>query len=168
MDFADEFWRGPAIIALTALTGLRIGETEQLKRSAVDYERQLVVLEETKTGRSVRPLGKAAIDLLKALPLSSSDFFFPAPRLDDSAFAGTKRAYRSLFSSAQLEDVTPHVLRHGFASVGADLGYADSTIGACIGHAGRGSTSRYTHLLDAVLVAAADKIAGEIRTMMKL
>ena len=161
-----ESWRGPAIIMLTALTGFRVGEAEQLKRSEVDFERQLAILADSKTGRSIRPLGKSALDLLRALPSSPSDYFFPAPRLADRAYAGTKRAYRTIFSSADMNGVTPHVLRHSFASVAAELGYADSTIGACLGHVGRGITSRYTHLLDTVIIAAADRISAEIQKMM--
>lgn len=46
------------------------------------------------------------------------------------------------------------------------MGYSDSTIGAILGHAGSGITSRYTHRLDSVLIAAADAIAGEIERQM--
>ena len=31
-------------------------------------------------------------------------------------------------------DVTPHVLRHSFASLAGDLGYSEPTIAALIGH----------------------------------
>ncbi len=58
------------------------------------------------------------------------------------------------------------MLHYSFASVAADLGYTDSTIGACLGHAGAGITSRYTHRLASVLVAAANKIAGEVHRHM--
>ena len=37
-------------------------------------------------------------------------------------------------------DVTPHVLRHSFASLAADLGYSEATIAALVGHAGRSTT----------------------------
>ena len=39
-------------------------------------------------------------------------------------------------------DVTPHVLRHSFASLANDLGYSEATIGMLIGHKGSGSTAR--------------------------
>jgi integrase len=58
--------------------------------------------------------------------------------------------------------VTPHVLRHSFASIANDLGYSEATIGMLIGHKGTGSTTRgYIHHGDA-LTAAADRIAGTI------
>jgi integrase len=56
-------------------------------------------------------------------------------------------------------DVTPHVLRHSFASLAADMGYSEPTIAALIGHAGRSMTSRYVHSADSVLLAAADAVA---------
>jgi hypothetical protein len=63
-------------------------------------------------------------------------------------------------------DVTPHTLRHSFASVAADLNFGDATIGALLGHKGHGITRRYVHSADAVLLAAADAVAQEIATMM--
>ena len=59
-------------------------------------------------------------------------------------------------------DVTPHVLRHSFASLANDLGYSEATIGMLIGHKGSGSMTRsYIHLGDALAVAA-DRIAATI------
>jgi integrase len=40
-----------------------------------------------------------------------------------------------------LPDITPHVLRHSYASVAADLGYSDSVIGELIGHKSGTTTS---------------------------
>jgi integrase len=57
-------------------------------------------------------------------------------------------------------DATPHVLRHSFASLAADLGYSEPTIAALVGHKGRSITSRYVHSADAVLLAAADAVAN--------
>jgi integrase len=58
--------------------------------------------------------------------------------------------------------VTPHVLRHSFASVAADLGFSEPTIASLIGHKGHTVTGRYIHSADAVLLAAADAVANEI------
>ena len=63
-------------------------------------------------------------------------------------------------------DITPHVLRHSYASVAADLGYGDSTIAALIGHKSRTMTGRYVHSADAVLLAAADAVANKTLALM--
>jgi integrase len=161
-------WQGPAILRFTALTGCRIGEAENLKRSEVDLDNSLLVFSDSKTGKSIRPLGAPARALLARLIRSDDNaYVFPASRLQALPYAGIKRFYRGLFKAAGLEGVTPHVLRHSFASVGADLGFTDSTIGACLGHGGSGITSRYTHRLDVVLIAAADKIANEVERQMQ-
>jgi integrase len=67
---------------------------------------------------------------------------------------------------AKLKGVTPHTLRHSFASVAGDLGFTESTIAAMLGHAAGTVTSRYVHHLDSVLVAAADKVARAIHGQM--
>jgi integrase len=67
---------------------------------------------------------------------------------------------------AMSRDITAHVLRHSFASLAADLGYSDPTIGALIGHRGQTMTSRYLHAADAVLLAAADVVASETARRM--
>ena len=56
-------------------------------------------------------------------------------------------------------DITPHVLRHSFASLAADLGYNEPTIASLLGHKTHSITSRYVHSADAVLLAAADAVA---------
>ena len=63
-------------------------------------------------------------------------------------------------------DVTPHVLRHSFASLASDLGYSEPTIAAMVGHKGRTITSRYVHSADAVLLAAADTVADRTAGLM--
>ena len=64
------------------------------------------------------------------------------------------------------QDITPHTLRHSFASLAGDLGYSEPTIGALIGHKGQTITSRYVHTADAVLVAAADAVASKTLSLM--
>ena len=64
-----------------------------------------------------------------------------------------------------MEDVTPHVLRHTFASVAGDMGFSELTIAGLLGHTGRGVTQRYVHL-DKALVMAAEKVAEEIETAL--
>ncbi len=63
--------------------------------------------------------------------------------------------------------MTPHVLRHSFASLAADLGYSEPTIAALVGHKGQSVTSRYLHSADAVLLAAADAVASRTAELMR-
>jgi len=62
--------------------------------------------------------------------------------------------------------VTPHTLRHSFASIAADLGFSELTIAALLGHRKASVTSRYAHHADAVLLQAADTVAGRISELL--
>jgi site-specific recombinase XerD len=64
------------------------------------------------------------------------------------------------------KEVTPHVLRHSFASIAADLGFSELTIAALLGHRKASVTSKYAHHADAVLLQAADAVADHIAELM--
>jgi integrase len=157
----------PAVAAMRflALTGWRSGEALALCWAETDLARRTATLADTKTGRSMRPLSHAACGVLRDLP-RMGDLVFPPTR-----GKGQMSGFRSLWDRiAELgklpSDVTPHVLRHSFASVAADLGYSEPTIAALIGHLGHSITSRYVHSADAVLLAAADAVGRRIATLM--
>ena len=150
-----------------AFTGWRSGEAVSLRWQDVDLVRRTGLLPDTKTGRSIRPLSHAACGLLRDLPRPSEGaLVFPASR-GDGLMTGFKKFVRRIVAIAGLPtDVTPHVLRHSFASLAADLGYSEPTIAALIGHKGRTVTSRYVHSADAVLLAAADAVARPTAELM--
>ena len=62
--------------------------------------------------------------------------------------------------------MTPHVLRHSFASIANDLGFTEVTIAALVGHAKGSVTSKYIHTLDTALIMAADTISGYIQGLL--
>ena len=158
----------PAIAALKflALSGWRSGEALGLRWPHVDLVTRAARLDDTKTGKSMRPLSHAACDLLRSLP-RNNDLVFPAQR-GTGPMGGFKRHAKNIIAKAGLPaDVTPHTLRHSFASVAHDLQYSDATIGMLIGHKGKATTtSRYVHGADAVLLAAADLVASKIVALM--
>jgi integrase len=161
-----ETWQGLAGARLLALTGCRLGEIVKLKWSAVDDAGGCFRLEDTKEGASTRPIGRPALDLISGLDREEgATFVLPAAR-GTGHFGGLSGAFERLVERAGLEGVTPHVMRHSFASVAADLGFAESTIAAMLGHAGGSVTSRYVHHLDSVLIAAADKVARAVESYM--
>jgi integrase len=82
--------------------------------------------------------------------------------------SGFKKLWKRIAKLGGLpREVTPHVLRHSFASLAADLGYSEPVIAALVGHQGRSTTSRYLHSADAVLLAAADAVADRSRELMR-
>jgi integrase len=162
----------PAVAAarFLALTGWRSGEALGLRWSEIDHARRTALLADTKTGRSVRPLSHAACDVLQELSRSSNGdrdaLVFP-PTRGDGHMSGFRKLWDRVAKLGQLPaDLTPHVMRHSFASLAADLGYSEPTIAALIGHKGHSITSRYIHSADPVLLAAADAIANRTTELM--
>ncbi len=158
----EQIW--PAAIAAVrflALTGWRSGEALWLRWSEVDLARRTATLADTKTGRSVRPLSHAVCDVLRSLTRSGDNtLMFPATR-GDGRMTGFPKLWARIAKLGGLPaDVTPHTLRHSFASLAGDLGYSEPTIAALVGHKGRSITSRYVHSADAVLLAATDAVAN--------
>jgi hypothetical protein len=150
-----------AVIRLIALTGLRRDEACGLRWGEIDFGGSCLRLETTKTGRSTRPIGKGARDLLQSLPRLSDEWVFP--NRSGTARAELKASIAELFDTAGLKDARSHDLRRTFGSVAADEGYGDATIAELLGHSRRGVTQRhYIRRPDSALVAAADRISARI------
>jgi integrase len=148
------------------LTGWRRGEMLALLWNEVDLTARTARLSDTKTGYSLRPLSRAACDLLRGLP-KLGELVFPASKGSDKLMSGFNKVWLRLAAKADLpSDVTPHILRHSFASVAADLGYSELTIAALLGHRKASITSRYAHHADAVLLQAADAVSDRIAQLM--
>lgn len=163
---AGEIWSAAVAAArLLAVTGWRSGEVVGLKRTEVDLTRRTAILGDTKTGQSIRPLSHAACDILRE-QIGDGDLLFPASKGERSMTGFPKFWHKIAEFGGLPNDVTPHVLRHSFASLANDLGYSEPTIAALIGHKGRSITSRYVHSADAVLLAAADAVANRTLALM--
>lgn len=162
----ESIW--PAAIGATrflALTGWRSGEALGLRWDEIDLARRTATLGDTKTGRSVRPLSRAACNALRGVTKAGA-LVSPATR-GGGRMAGFPKLWAKIAKLVELpSDLTPHTLRHSFASIAGDLGYSDPTIGALIGHKGHTMTSRYVHAADAVLLAAADAVANRTVELM--
>jgi integrase len=149
------------------VTGWRMGEVVGLKWEEVDLTRRTAFLGDTKTGQSVRPLSRAACDIL-CEQTTKSGLVFPAAR-GLGPMTGFARVWGRLVQLEGLpKDVTPHVLRHSFASLAHDLAHSEPTIACLLGHKGRSITSRYIHSADAFLLAAADTIADRTISLMNM
>ncbi|WP_428684962.1 tyrosine-type recombinase/integrase [Sphingopyxis sp.] len=155
------------IIRLLALTGCRRSELTKLRWSEVDIEGSCLRLEDSKEGKSVRPVGLPVIECLQQRKMPEArTYVFPGTGRDN-AFGALPDHWTKILGGCGLDDITPHVLRHSFASIANDLGFTETTVAALLGHAKGSVTGRYIHTMDAALIAAADTVAGYIQGLLE-
>jgi integrase len=154
-----------AALRLIALTGLRRGEAYSLRWSEIDLDGSCLRFADSKTGRSMRAIGEAAVGHLRSIARLHDELVFPSR--SGAGPADLKKQISALFDAAGLHDARGHDLRRTFASLAADEGYGDSTIAELLGHARRGVAVRhYIRRPDAALVAAADRVAARIAALL--
>jgi integrase len=151
-----------AALRLLMLTGWREKEALTLRWDAVDFERGIVTLEDTKAGRSTRALPAPALKLIASQPRrAGSPFVFPG-RVDGKPLQEIQRLWYAVRAAAKLEGVRLHDLRHSVASFAAAQGHSLFLIGKLLGHKDQRSTSRYAHLADDARKTMADSVGEEI------
>ena len=154
------------IIRQIALTGCRRSEIIGLKWTEADTEASCLRLEDSKEGESIRAIGLPVVEHLeRRRTLAGGTYVFPGQG-EDNAFGSFPNHWKQLFKDSALADVTPHVLRHSFASIANDLGFTEVTIAALVGHAKGSVTSNYIHTVDTALIMAADTISGYIQGLL--
>ena len=160
----------PVVIAalrFLTLSGWREQEALTLTWARVDLERGVAVLADTKSKRSERPLGKAALDVLRSVPkVDDNPYVFVGAR-KGKPLTDPGAMWDNVKHTAKLVDDLPlrlHDLRHSFTTVARDeLGYGDHVIARLIGHKNSGGmTSRYGEVRDATLRHAANTTAQTI------
>ncbi|CAH2408378.1 tyrosine-type recombinase/integrase [Mesorhizobium escarrei] len=176
---------GIAGIRFITVSGVRRGECEKLGWNEVDANGNCVALEETKTGFSLRPLGRAAFAVVDGLD-AISDFVFAAEP-EGAGSKGLPGLWRTVQNTARqlaataaeeqgeappetgpLDGLTLHSLRHSFAGIAEELGASLPTIAALLGHRLGGVTGGYIlKRVDVLLVDAADRIADHIAMLMR-
>ena len=162
---AARIW--PAAIAVArflAITGWRSGEALGLRWDEIDLARRTATLG---TPRQAERSPACKCHMRRSAgPHATGGLVFAATR-GDGRMAGFPKFWARIAKLGGLPaDVTPHTLRHSFASLAGDLGYSEPTIAALVGHKGRSITSRYVHAADAVLLAAADAVADRTAALM--
>jgi integrase len=164
---SDHYRIHAEILQLIALTGCRKSEIVELKWSEVDFEGSCLRLSDSKEGASVRPIGLPVISFLEKRHVHRAGTYVFPGQGDDNAVGNFPQSWKKLLTESSLWDVTPHVLRHSFASIANDLGFTEITIAALIGHAKGSVTSKYVHTLDTTLVMAADTVSGYVQALLE-
>jgi integrase len=156
-----------AAIRLLMLTGARLRELLHAKWEYVDFDRGMIFLPDSKTGRKPIYLSAVAAELLSALPrVDGNPYIFPGekpgrPRVD------LKKPWDAVCKAAGLDGVRLHDLRHTFASVGAGASLGLPIVGKLLGHSQPSTTQRYAHLDADPMRRAVEMIGSTIAAAMR-
>jgi integrase len=153
-----------AALRLLLFTGARLREILHLRWSEVDFERGLLLLPDSKTGRKTIILNAPALAVLQDLQRIGAYVIAgeTAGQKNEKPRSDLKRPWALVSKRAGFEGVRLHDLRHTHASFGAGAGLGLPVIGRLLGHTQAATTARYAHLADDPLRKAADRIAGDL------
>lgn len=148
--------RDTAILEIIYSGGLRINEALSLSEADLDILSEIVKVKGKGKKERITPIGrKASIALTKYLEARKKIFNFSDRRaplfLNKYGEALTPRSFQRNFktylSLAGLpNDMTPHKLRHSFATHMLDAGADLRTVQELLGHANLSTTQIYTHI----------------------
>ena len=159
----EEGIRDRAMLEIMYATGLRVSELVNLKTADVDLLAGLVVCYGKGNKQRRVPLGKSAIHWLQQYAAmksgygkQTSPYIFlqrGRPFTRQIAWAMIKRHAET----AGMKNVSPHTLRHSFATHLLQHGADSRSVQALLGHSDISTTQIYTHITDIHLRNAYDR-----------
>ncbi len=145
------------IVPMLILTGARKREVLDAKWEDFDLERRQWRIPVTKLGRPRHvPVSDAVLELLALVPKNPAvPYVFANPRTG-KPFVSIFYAWDTARTSAGLEEVRIHDLRHSFASFLVNAGRSLYEVQKLLGHTQIKTTQRYAHLSQQTLLDAAN------------
>ena len=151
-------------IRLLALTGMRKDEIRNLTWPQVDWQRSMLRLPDSKTGKRDVVVSDEVMDLLRSIAEAKG-----RPRQGLVVHSRNNRKLHSLNSTwlvirrlADLGDMRMHDLRHSVASDAIMDGVPLEIVGKMLGHRNYTTTQRYAHIADTVLRDAVNRTSKKI------
>jgi integrase/recombinase XerD len=158
--------RDKALISVLYATGLRVTELISLKLSNLHLEEGYVTCTGKGAKERVVPIGHEAADWVRRymaegrprLLKRASPWLFVNARGGPLSRVGFWKLLKEYGTKAGItRDISPHVLRHSFATHLLDRGADLRAIQMMLGHADLSTTQIYTHVLEARLRTVYDK-----------
>jgi integrase/recombinase XerC len=163
--------RDRAMLELMYATGVRVAELTTLNLADVDFSNQLVRVTGKRRKQRIVPFGEPAGVAIRNYLDVRDKFLLNAPisKRDEEAlflnYQGTRITTRSvgrmvdkyILLCAGMHNISPHALRHSFATHLLDSGADLRDIQELLGHARLSTTQVYTHVSMEKLVEVYDK-----------
>ena len=159
----EEGIRDRAVLEIMYATGLRVSELVGLKQNDVDLLAGLIVCHGKGNKERRVPLGKSAIHWLQQYATvkagygkqSSPNVFLHRGRPFTRQIAWSM--IKGHAEKAGIKNVSPHTLRHSFATHLLQHGADSRSVQALLGHSDISTTQIYTHITDLHLRSAYDR-----------
>lgn len=163
--------RDRAMLELMYATGVRVSELTKLSLHDIDFKNKLIRVTGKRRKERIIPFGDPAGEALRTY-LEIRDHFLsnaPISDRDPSAlflnYQGTRITTRSVGRMVEkyirvcagMHDISPHALRHSFATHLLDSGADLRDIQELLGHARLSTTQIYTHVSMEKLIEVYDK-----------
>jgi integrase/recombinase XerD len=131
-------------------TGMRLGEAARLETRDIDAARGVIHVRHGK-GRKERlvPLSPRLLEILRAYwkhERPSAPYVFPTQKGRPLDLDFARRVLHKAAAAAGLKKVTPHILRHSFATHLLDAGTELRVIQVLLGHDNIQTTTRYARV----------------------
>ncbi len=148
--------RDRAMLELMYATGLRVSELTGLKLADIEWDKGYLSCFGKGSKQRRVPVGRSALDwLTKYMPVrlrllgeASSHFLF----VEKGGRPVTRQKFWKIVTDygrmARIAHVTPHTLRHSFATVLLEHGADLRSVQLMLGHADVSTTQIYTHVTD--------------------
>jgi len=163
--------RDRAILELMYATGVRVAELTTLNLGDIDFRNQLMRVTGKRRKQRIVPFGEPAAVAVRAYLKVRDNFLMKAPvsKRDEAVlflnYQGTRITTRSVGRlvdkyiqiCAGIHNISPHALRHSFATHLLDSGADLRDIQELLGHARLSTTQVYTHVSMEKLIAVYDK-----------
>ncbi len=168
----EEGIRDRALLELMYAAGLRVTETVSLKPADVDVHSGLIICHGKGSKERQVPIGKSAVHWLQQYSAvkasygksNSSHFFLNRGKAMTRHFVGTM--IKRYAAKAGVKNISPHTLRHSFATHLLQHGADSRSVQALLGHSDISTTQIYTHITDRHLRSAYDKYHPRARVTM--
>ena len=155
--------RDRALLEVMYAAGLRVSELVSLKQSDVDVQAGLLVCHGKGSKERQVPLGKSAIQWVQRYSVIRSRYGKPSlPQLFVNGGKPITRQFawsmiKRYAKKAGVKDISPHTLRHSFATHLLQHGADSRSVQALLGHSDISTTQIYTHITDRHLRNSYDK-----------
>jgi integrase/recombinase XerC len=142
----ESYFRDRAVLELLYGSGLRIGELAVLRWEDIDLAERWVRIQGKGNKERMVPLGSYAVRALKELgrkDRSGGSYVFPGGEKGHISERTINRIVKRAARQAGLSGVTPHMLRHSFATHMLEGGASLRVLQDLLGHESLITTQRY-------------------------